>query len=199
MNTNNGWLDIASAPSAQDSTEARTGNTAAEQAAYWRGFEEAQLNAQHNARVRDAASTVADEGAKDEMQWRDGAPPFPQNQEWFIAETTYGDRVVLCALPEGMRHDYKTADGTYLKSTRVKRWMQFPDCEYLPPAPAAGDARDAARYRNFRAALCSLDTTWLDKVQAALEGMGLDPDDDVLPTVDQVDAAFDSASQQGGE
>jgi hypothetical protein len=46
MNTNN------------DSTEARTGNTAAEQAAYWRGFEEAQLNAQHNAKVRaDAPDT----------------------------------------------------------------------------------------------------------------------------------------------
>jgi hypothetical protein len=57
--------DCTPPASAQDSTEARTGNTAAEQAAYWRGFEEAQLNAQHNARVRDAASTVADEGVKE--------------------------------------------------------------------------------------------------------------------------------------
>lgn len=85
------------------------------------------------------------------LRWRDGEPPFPQNQEWFIAETTYGDRVVLCALPKGMSHDYKTADETYLRANLVKRWMQFPDCEYLPPeAPAAGDALDAARYRWLR-------------------------------------------------
>lgn len=83
----------------------------------------------------------AQDDAKDELMWRDGEPPFPQNQEWFIAETTYGDRVVLCALPKGMSHDYKTADETYLRANLIKRWMQFPDCEYLPPeAPAAGDA-----------------------------------------------------------
>jgi hypothetical protein len=53
--------------------------------------------------------------------------------------------------------------------------------------------RDGARYQDFRAALTSMDTTWLDKVGAALEAMGLDPDDDVLPTAEQVDAAFDAA------
>lgn len=37
---------------AADPTQARTGHTAAEQAMYWRGFEEAQANAQHNAKVR---------------------------------------------------------------------------------------------------------------------------------------------------
>lgn len=66
-------------------------------------------------------------------------------------------------------------------------------------APAAGDARDAERYRGLRAALTTMDTTWIDQVGNALEAMGLDPDDDVLPTPEQVDAAFDaalSASQQ---
>jgi len=62
-----------------------------------------------------------------------------------------------------------------------------------PDPAAAGDARDAARYRNHRAALTSVDTTWLDKVTAALEAMGLDPDGTVLPTAEQVDAAFDAA------
>lgn len=67
------------------------------------------------------------------------------------------------------------------------------------PAPAAGDARDAERYRSHRAALTSVDTTWLDNVTAALEAMGLDPDGTVLPTAEQVDAAFDAAiaAQQG--
>lgn len=74
------------------------------------------------------------------LTWYDGAPPFPQDQEWFIAETIYGDRVVLRSLDEGREHKgnyaFKTADGTYVKTEVVKRWMQFPDCEYIPPAPA---------------------------------------------------------------
>jgi hypothetical protein len=65
--------------------------------------------------------------------WYEGEPPFPQNQEWFIAETTHKDKVVLMALPEEHSYDYTTADGTHLKAGMIKRWMQFPDCEYLPP------------------------------------------------------------------
>ncbi|WP_211243393.1 hypothetical protein [Chitiniphilus eburneus] len=72
------------------------------------------------------------------LPWYEGSPPFPQDQEWFIAETIYGDRVVLRSLDEGREHRgnyaFKTADGTYMKAEIVKRWMQFPDCEYLPPA-----------------------------------------------------------------
>lgn len=72
------------------------------------------------------------------LTWYEGAPPFPQDQEWFIAETIYGDRVVLRSLDEGREHKgnyaFKTADQTYMKQEIVKRWMQFPDCKYLPPA-----------------------------------------------------------------
>jgi hypothetical protein len=72
------------------------------------------------------------------LTWYEGAPPFPQDQEWFIAETIYGDRVVLRSLDEGREHKgnyaFKTADQTYMKQEIVQRWMQFPDCEYLPPA-----------------------------------------------------------------
>lgn len=75
------------------------------------------------------------------LQWYEGPPPFPQDQEWFIAETTYGDRVVLRSLDEGREqrgnYKFKTADGTYMKTECVKRWMQFPDCEFLPPSQAA--------------------------------------------------------------
>lgn len=76
------------------------------------------------------------------LTWYDGAPPFPQDQEWFIAETIYGDRVVLRSLDEGREHKgnyaFKTADETYMKAEIVKRWMQFPDCEYLPPKVEVG-------------------------------------------------------------
>ncbi|QWY83496.1 hypothetical protein [Rhizobium phage RHph_X2_28B] len=72
--------------------------------------------------------------------WHDGAPGKPWADEWFIAETTYGDRVVLASLPEGWSYDFKTADDAYIKADRIKRWMQFPDSQYIPPAT---DRRDA--------------------------------------------------------
>jgi hypothetical protein len=64
-------------------------------------------------------------------------------------------------------------------------------------APAAGDAQDAARYRQLRKALTSYDTGWLDRIATALEAMGLDPDEDKLPTPEQVDGAFDAAQRKG--
>ena len=68
------------------------------------------------------------------FQWHDGIPNSFRASEWFIAETTYGDRVVLKALPEGYSYDFKTADETFIKKDKIKRWMQFPDSEYLPIA-----------------------------------------------------------------
>lgn len=81
--------------------------------------------------------------------WYSGSPPFPQDQEWFIAETTFGDRVVLRSLDVGRErkgnYAFTTADGTYLKAELVKRWMQFPDCMYLPPTAPADVMADAKR------------------------------------------------------
>lgn len=74
-----------------------------------------------------------------------------------------------------------------------------PEALWRHPASAAGDAQDAARYRSFRKALTRMDATWLDRVGAALEALGLNPDDDVLPTAEQVDAAFDAARAEQGE
>lgn len=71
--------------------------------------------------------------AQEPAAWYDGEPPFPQNQEWFIAETVHGDRVVLRPLPEEYSYDYTTADGTYMKAGNIKRWMQFPDSEFVAP------------------------------------------------------------------
>lgn len=87
--------------------------------------------------------------AQQPLTWYDGAPPFPQDQEWFIAETIYGDRVVLRSLDEGREHkhtyDFKTADGTYMLTRIVKRWMQFPGCNYLPPETKASSVKDPKR------------------------------------------------------
>lgn len=74
--------------------------------------------------------------------WMDGFPSKPWSDEWFIAETTYGDRVVLTALPEEYAYDFKTADDTYIKADKIKRWMQFPDSEYV--APSREDQRSEA-------------------------------------------------------
>ena len=72
-----------------------------------------------------------------EAGWRDGAPNHPWDKEWFIAKTTYGDRVVLRALPEEWSYDFTTADDTYIKRDKIKSWMQFPDSNYIAPAPPA--------------------------------------------------------------
>lgn len=80
---------------------------------------------------------IAEAEQQEPAAWHKGFPPFPQDQEWFIAETIYGERVVLRSLDEGREHKgsyaFTTADRTYMKAEKVKRWMQFPDCEYLPP------------------------------------------------------------------
>jgi hypothetical protein len=75
------------------------------------------------------------------LEWREGPPPKPWGEEWFIALTTYGDRVVLRALPEEHSYDFKTADETYIKADRIAKWMQFPDSQFVaprPPAPTSG-------------------------------------------------------------
>ncbi len=67
------------------------------------------------------------------LEWRKGFPPHPWDKEWFIAVTTYGDRVVLKALPEEYTYDFKTADDTYIKREKIAKWMQFPDSNYIAP------------------------------------------------------------------
>lgn len=63
--------------------------------------------------------------------WHDGAPPKPFSGEWFIAVTVHGERFVLRELPEEYTYDFKTADETYIKRDRIKRWMQFPDSVFV--------------------------------------------------------------------
>lgn len=69
--------------------------------------------------------------------WRDGEPPFPWKEEWFIAETIHGERVVLRALPKEYSYDYTTADKTFTKAKNIKRWAQFPDSFYIAAPDAA--------------------------------------------------------------
>jgi len=77
------------------------------------------------------------------MRWIDGEPPHPWNKEWFIAITIYDDRVVLKSLPEEYTYDYTTADGTYMKAKNIKKWMQFPDSEFISPKQAAINRTEA--------------------------------------------------------
>lgn len=75
--------------------------------------------------------------------WVYGVPTKHHAKEWFIAETTFGDRVVLTALPEEYNYDFRTADETYIKADCIKRWMPFPDSQYLFPHPAPDALRVA--------------------------------------------------------
>jgi hypothetical protein len=83
-----------------------------------------------------------------EPVWREGSPPHPWDKEWFIAKTTFDDRVVLKALPEEYTYDFKTADDTYIKRDCITQWMQFPDSQYISP--------DAARSRKQAATIAEL-------------------------------------------
>lgn len=85
-------------------------------------------------------------GEVDRPVWFEGAPSQHHAKEWFIAETIFGDRVVLTALPEEYTYDFKTADDTYIKADRIKRWMPFPDSEYLPPSPAPAPEGGAVQW-----------------------------------------------------
>ena len=68
--------------------------------------------------------------------WLQGEPPKPWRDEWFIAKTIHGGKVVLRALPEEWTYDYTTADHTYMIAANIVCWMQFPDSEYIaPPLP----------------------------------------------------------------
>lgn len=190
-------LDVPAAPeqpAVPDDTLTRTGNTADHQAGWFAGMEQGQANAQGNAAIRAGAapgvSTVAQQVKTDgqnvgqivddyiqeyelrgeDEEGRDGVYSPNETERYMIADAIYG----LLAEPEfiaaiaGMHN-----------------------------APAAGDALDAARYRQLRKALTSYDTGWLDRIAAALEAMGLDPDEDKLPTPEQVDGAFDAAQRKG--
>lgn len=84
------------------------------------------------------------------LAWRDGAPPKPWRDEWFIAILTNGDgRVVLRSLPEEYTYDFKTADETYFKKDRIKKWMQFPDSEFIAPDVTGGSDAEATVQKAF--------------------------------------------------
>ena len=100
-----------------------------------RGNSDGELLVMIDDALRDAKAQQ-EQPTQEPLKWYDGEPPFPQNQEPFIAQTTYGDRVVLRVLSKEYSYDYITADGAYLKAESVKRWMQFPDCQFLPPESA---------------------------------------------------------------
>lgn len=84
--------------------------------------------------------------------WLGGTPPKIYSDEWFIAVTTYGDRVVLKELPETYAYDFKTADETYIKADRIAKWMQFPDSNYKSAANARIASLEAV-VREMREAL----------------------------------------------
>lgn len=74
---------------------------------------------------------IASQRAEPQAIWHKGCPDKIYGSEWFIAETIHGDRVVLKTLPEEYSYDYKTADETYIMAKNIKRWMQFPDSQFI--------------------------------------------------------------------
>jgi hypothetical protein len=83
-------------------------------------------------RAQVAALTAELDAAK-AAGWIPGEPPKPWRDEWFIAKTIHGEKVVLRSLPEEWSYDYTTADHTYMVAANIVCWMQFPDSEYVAP------------------------------------------------------------------
>lgn len=96
-------------------------------------FQQAK-EADANATIQFEARKIIEAALESEQTWFDGYPTKFRAEEWFIAITTYGDRVVLRALPEEYSYDFKTADETYIMRDKIAKWMPFPDSEYISPA-----------------------------------------------------------------
>ena len=45
------------------------------------------------------------------------------------------------ALPEEYAYDFKTADETYVKINKIKKWMQFPDSQFISARIASLEAQ----------------------------------------------------------
>ncbi|CAB4121895.1 hypothetical protein UFOVP20_22 [uncultured Caudovirales phage] len=78
------------------------------------------------------------------FSWNEGYPTKHYAEEWFIALTIHGNRVVLTALPEEYKYDFTTKNGTYIKKESIEKWAQLPTSQYLPfnAAPIAKPEQD---------------------------------------------------------
>lgn len=90
-----------------------------------------RLCLKHADELAKARASNPDGDAADYLFWSEGVPP-KWFDEWFIAKTTHGEKMVVRSLPEEYAYDYTTADGTYIKRERVSSWMQFPDGQFKP-------------------------------------------------------------------
>lgn len=186
-------------PNTQPGAAPATGNTEKEQEMYAAGIETGEANAKNNAAIRTAAAPGDAPGYG--LWWHTKGDP----QERHRALAARQSRLAQGGAPvagEAQPAAYLTLDEEgspcmlFFDVVEARAYCEVgeePEALWRRPAYAAGDAQDAARYRSFRKALTRMDTTWLDRVGAALEALGLNPDDDVLPTAEQVDAAFDAA------
>lgn len=64
--------------------------------------------------------------------WIDGSPPAPWDDEWFLAATISGNKIVLKPLPQEYAYDFATADGTYMMRASVRKWAQLSTSQYVP-------------------------------------------------------------------
>jgi Lar family restriction alleviation protein len=117
-----------------------------------------------------STAPVAETAGEAVACWIDGAPSGFRAQEWFIAKTTYGDRVVLRALPDEYAYDFKTADETYIRRDKVAAWMPFPDSEFTPPVPAQDN--DKLREPNLFWSAEGWEYTYSDLTEAYKEATG---------------------------
>lgn len=77
--------------------------------------------------------------------WNEGYPKSFYAEEWFIAKTIYGDKVVLKALPEEYTYDFTTADSGELSyAVNGNAWFCHEDLEFVAE-PTKSSIRYAIR------------------------------------------------------
>lgn len=74
---------------------------------------------------------------RENIKWHKGFPPFPYNDEWFIAKLSDGSVVELLPLPEEWSYDWMANDRleTYYTDKRIKEivleWAQKDNSQYV--------------------------------------------------------------------
>ena len=169
-------------------TVARTGNTADHQEGWFAGVDHGRAEARDIAAAVHAAPTLAAPAVRNWRAVQAAIDDYLEGYELRLDEGCHTpsefERFMLVDAVAGLMEDDEFIDALYSAVTAARA------------APAAGDARDAQRYRAWRDAMVAEDTEFRQAVAASLPS---DVGDTRPPTSAEWDAAINAAiaAQQG--
>jgi hypothetical protein len=70
-----------------------------------------------------------------DIKWNEGLPPFPWNDEWFIAKLYDGSIIELYPLPKDFTYDWHDKEDTFYTDEKIKgivvEWAQKSNSAYV--------------------------------------------------------------------